>query len=83
MLVRFARGTAGTIEASWVATGRKMQLDFEIYGTKGSLVFTQERMNELQLYVAGGDTARNGYRRIEAGPQHAPTGISARPAGTT
>ena len=81
ILVNFDRGCGGTIEANWIATGRKMQLGFELYGSKGSLVFTQERFNELQLYRAGGEThahgvdARaNGYVRIEAGPQHYPYG---------
>lgn len=81
ILVNFGRGCGGTIEANWIATGRKMQLGFELYGSKGSLVFTQERLNELQLYRAGGeahahgvDSRTNGYVRLEAGPQHYPYG---------
>src|SRR5215470_8824126 len=30
--LRFANGASGSIEASWVSTGRKMQHDFEVYG---------------------------------------------------
>jgi predicted dehydrogenase len=75
LTVRFARGCGGTIEANWVATGRKMQLGFELTGTKGSLVFTQERLNELQYYRAGGEPRHNGFVRIEAGPQHHPYGL--------
>ena len=41
---------SGSIEASWIATGRKMQHDFEVYGTKGALAFSQERFNELHFY---------------------------------
>jgi predicted dehydrogenase len=74
ILVTFGRGCGGTIEANWIATGRKMQLGFELTGEKGSLVFTQERLNELLLYRAGGDSRTNGYVRIEAGPQHPPYG---------
>jgi predicted dehydrogenase len=74
LIVRFAQGCAGTIEANWIATGRKMQLGFEVYGSKGSLVFTQERFNELQLYKAGGDPKTSGYVKIESGPQHQPYG---------
>ena len=40
LTVRFERGCRGTIEANWVATGRKMQLGFELTGAKGSLVYT-------------------------------------------
>ena len=74
ILVNFGRGCGGTIEANWIATGRKMQLGFEISGAKGSLVFTQERLNELLLYRAGGDAKTNGYMKIESGPQHPPYG---------
>jgi predicted dehydrogenase len=42
-------GTAvGTIEATRFAAGRKNALSFEINGTKGSLAFDLERLNELQ-----------------------------------
>ena len=74
ILVNFGRGCGGTIEANWIATGRKMQLGFELTGEKGSLVFSQERLNELLFYRAGGDAKTNGYVRIEAGPQHPPYG---------
>jgi predicted dehydrogenase len=74
LMVRFARGCGGTIEANWVNTGRKMQLGFEIHGVKGSLAFTQEHFNELHFYRAGGDPRTAGFTRIEAGPQHPPYG---------
>jgi predicted dehydrogenase len=73
-LVRFANGSGGTIEASWVTTGRKMQLAYEIAGTKGSLAFTQERMNELRLYTAGQKPGREGYKTIMTDPNHPPYG---------
>jgi predicted dehydrogenase len=74
ILVNFGRGCGGTIEANWISTGRKMQLGFELTGEKGSLVFTQERLNELLFYKAGGDAKTNGYVKIESGPQHPPYG---------
>jgi predicted dehydrogenase len=74
LLVRFERGCGGTIEASWVASGRKMQLAFELYGTKGALAFSQERFNELMHYKPG-SPGREGFTRIEAGPQHHPYGL--------
>jgi predicted dehydrogenase len=72
--VRFARGCSGTIEANWAATGRKMQLGFEISGTKGALAFTQERLNELLFYRAGDPAREAGFVRIETGPAHPPYG---------
>ena len=71
-IVRFECGCSGTIEANWVALGRKMQLGFEVTGTKGALVFSQERLNELQFYRADADPRTAGFVRIEAGPQHEP-----------
>jgi predicted dehydrogenase len=74
ILVNFGCGCGGTIEANWIQTGRKMQLGFELTGEKGSLVFTQERFNELHFYRAGGDPKTSGFTKIESGPQHAPYG---------
>jgi predicted dehydrogenase len=71
-LVRFAGGASGSIEVSWVATGRKAQLGYEITGTRGSLAFTQERMNEVKLYTLGQPAGREGYKTIVAGPDHPP-----------
>ncbi len=72
--VRFANGAQGSIEGNWIATGRKMQHDFEIHGSKGALYFTQERFNELHFYSTTDAPGRQGFRRIEAGPEHAPYG---------
>jgi predicted dehydrogenase len=69
-LVRFAGGAKGTIEASWVATGRKMHLAFEVYGSKGSILLDMERMNELRLYLRDGASRGEGYRRILASAGH-------------
>jgi len=72
MLLRFKDGPTGTIEASAVAAGRKMHLAFEITGSSGTLVFDQERMNELRLFRFGDDPARDGFKTILAGPAHPP-----------
>jgi len=69
-LVRFAGGATGTLEASWVATGRKMYLAFELTGSKGSICLDMERMNELRLFIRGGKPGREGYVEIPAGPTH-------------
>ena len=68
-VVRFASGATGTLSASWLASGRKMGLGFEVSGTKGSIVFTQEQFNELQLYRSGPGII-NGFTTIMAGPGH-------------
>ncbi len=69
-LVRFACGAAGAIEASRIASGRKLFLCWEITGTRGALYFDQERMNELKLYRADDPAGRQGFRTIHVGPEH-------------
>ena len=49
-LVEFSSGVGGRIEISRVATGYKCGLAFEVFGTRGTLPFDQERMNELRFY---------------------------------
>jgi len=52
-----------------------MQHDFEIYGSKGALAFSQERFNELHYFATSDQKGRQGFRRIEAGPDHPPYGL--------
>ena len=82
-LGRFEIGALGNFAASWVTPGRKMQLDFELVATRGSLVFTQERLNELQLYTAGPKRAARASRPSRPGPTRRPTENSARRRGTS
>ncbi|MEM7198141.1 MAG: gfo/Idh/MocA family oxidoreductase, partial [Pseudomonadota bacterium] len=48
----------------------KMQHDFEIYGTKGALVFSQERLNEIRYYCLDDPRGLQGFRTITLGPDH-------------
>ncbi len=72
--LRFASGATGSIEGNWIATGRKMQHDFEVHGTRGALVFAGERLNELHFFATADAAGRQGFRKIEAGPAHPPYG---------
>ena len=67
--IRFESGATGALSASWLSTGRKMGLRFEISGTKGALYFTQERLNELQLFRKA-PVREEGFMTICAGPSH-------------
>jgi len=70
VLISFSSGCTGTMEISRIATGRKCGLVFEIHGTKGSLIFDQERMNELSVYFSDDAEGRRGHRTILSGPEH-------------
>ncbi|TYL48343.1 Gfo/Idh/MocA family protein [Marinomonas sp. IMCC 4694] len=70
MMVRFANGAQGTLEASRIAWGRKNGLSFEVTGTKGSVIFDQETLSELSVYIAEGHPQMQGFKRILVGPEH-------------
>ena len=63
-LSRFANGATGTFEASRMATGRKNYNSFEINGTKGSISFNLERLNELEVYFREDESGLQGFRTI-------------------
>ena len=63
-LARFDNGVIGTFEATRLATGRKNYERFEINGSRGSLVFNFERMNELQFYSLDDEPHCRGFRTI-------------------
>jgi predicted dehydrogenase len=70
-LVQFDGGAMGTIVTSRAHWGRKSHLGFEVFGSKGSILFDHERMNELQIYTQDAtDAPTNGYRMIPIGPEH-------------
>ena len=65
-VARFESGAVGTIGATRFATGRKNAFRWEINGSKGSIAFDLERLNELQVHVAGsrpGHSAQ-GFRTV-------------------
>jgi predicted dehydrogenase len=73
-LLRFRSGARGSLAISRSAWGRKNRIGIEVQGDRGTLVFEQERMNELRLYRAGEDLATSGFRTILTGPAHEPYG---------
>ena len=65
-VVRFAGGAVGTIEATRFASGRKNSFRWEINGSKGSIAFDMERLNELQVHLTDstpGERAQ-GFRTV-------------------
>ena len=66
MTVEFANGALGSFEATRFAPGRKNYNYFEIYGSKGSILFDLERMNELQFFSSDDPAHAQGFRTILA-----------------
>ena len=69
-VLRFESGATGSAEGNWMATGRKMQLEFEVGGSAGAIRFTQERFNELNIYRTVDPAGVRGFRTICAGTEH-------------
>ncbi|WP_328294353.1 Gfo/Idh/MocA family oxidoreductase [Kineococcus sp. NBC_00420] len=72
--VFFGRGDGGalmTFEATRMALGRKNGMRIEVNGSKGSIAFDFESMNELWFFDGSLPDAENGFRRILATePEH-------------
>jgi predicted dehydrogenase len=64
--VRFSGGAVGTLEASRFCPGRKNAFSWEINGSKGSIAFDLERLNELQVHLVGSEPGEQsqGFRDV-------------------
>jgi len=58
--VEYETGATGTFEASRVAAGHKNDHAIAVHGTEGSLTFSLERLNELEVLRAG----NRGYETV-------------------
>jgi predicted dehydrogenase len=73
-LARLSGGAVASFEATRFALGRKNAMRLEVNGSKASLAFDFESMNELQWYEGEGTEA--GFRRIlVTEPQHPYVGV--------
>ena len=64
LLARFKNGSVGVFESSRFAGGRRNFNTWQVYGSKGSMAFNQERMNELELYDRTEPSDRQGFKTI-------------------
>ncbi|ADU28658.1 Gfo/Idh/MocA family protein [Evansella cellulosilytica] len=69
-LVNFKSGAVGSIEATRNAWGRNNYITIELHGTKGSILFNYERLNELQVCFSDDPDDRRGFKTIYTGPAH-------------
>jgi predicted dehydrogenase len=65
-VVEFEGGAVGTVEASRFSPGRKNAFSWEINGSKGSIAFDLERLNELQVYLRDSEPGERaqGFRTV-------------------
>jgi predicted dehydrogenase len=74
VLLRLEGGISAVLMANRSAWGRKGRIALQIFGSKGSILFDQERMNEFELYQSAGSRTERGFRRILTAPDHQPYG---------
>ena len=63
-LTRFANGATGVFEGTRLATGRLNNNAWEINGSRGSIAFNLERMNELELFLTDDPVYHSGWRSV-------------------
>ena len=57
-------GALGTLEVSRVAAGYRTQNGFEIVGSRGSVRWEFQRLNDLDVYLADGPASLRGWRTV-------------------
>ncbi len=69
-MVRFTNGSIGTFESSRNIVGPQSQMAFDVYGTKGALNWNLETMNEMNIFMTGGDHLHDGFTKVFAGDRY-------------
>lgn len=72
ILLRLDNGASGFVAVSRTAWGRKGRIAIQVFGSKGSILYDQERMNEFQLYLTSDRPTEQGFRTILTAPHHKP-----------
>lgn len=67
-MIKFTNGVYGTIEVTRNSWGHHNQLGFEIHGTRGSIAFDYQRLNELRVAFADDPADVFGFRTVYSGP---------------
>jgi predicted dehydrogenase len=63
-IAKLSNGALASFEATRAAAGRKNYNRIEINGTKGSIVWNFERMNELEVYTVDDEPRHKGFRTV-------------------
>jgi predicted dehydrogenase len=67
VLFRFPGGQ-GHLETSRVSNGIRFDIGYDLVGSKGTLRYSYDRINDLQLYTETGPVELRGFKRIQMGP---------------
>lgn len=70
IIAMFKNGAIGTLSSSRIAAGRKNNLQIEIQGTKGSLYYSLENLNDVHVYFCHDKERDRGFRKVLLGMEH-------------
>lgn len=68
-LLTFRNGAYGVLETSRITFGKRVSLQIEVFGSRGSADWDLERPDEFRVCLPD-DPARFGYRRVLVNPAH-------------
>ena len=68
-LIHFRSGAAGVIEASRVAVGKVLGIQWEVSGTEGTIINDGERFNELKVARLSDPKPDRGFKTLLVGSQ--------------
>lgn len=68
-VARFASAASGVFQGSRVLQGNKADMAVEVYGRTGALRWSQQRMNDLDVFEGRAD-GLDGFRTVRVGPRH-------------
>jgi predicted dehydrogenase len=67
VLFRFG-GARGHLEASRISTGIRYDIGYDLVGSRGTLRYSYDRINDLYIYREEGPPELRGFTRVEMGP---------------
>ncbi|MBK8084615.1 MAG: Gfo/Idh/MocA family oxidoreductase [Devosia sp.] len=72
VLLELTNGASGVMALNRSAWGRKGRIAMQVFGSRGTIAYDQERMNEFQLYAVEGRASEHGFRTVLTAPVHEP-----------
>jgi predicted dehydrogenase len=69
VMCRFKNGAVGTIDFSRIASGKKFEQRYDVFGTKGAISYDYDQITRLKVYRSSADGSPAGYQSIDVGPE--------------
>ena len=70
LLVKYKNGRIGQMSSCRVINGRACAMEYEVLGTKGTVTFALDRINELELFIKGDAPSQKGFKTLKGNLTH-------------